>query len=213
MEWYEDLPHIGYDVNGRKIFRPAKGDELDKFLANTEDPRAWTSVEDKLLQQQVQLTDKELDIIRRLERAENPDADYDPYEPTIEWFTGEGMERAMPLSAAPEPKSRFVPSKWEHKKVSNHLTMRVLQVLITIKDHENRQSDSGRQNHTEQTLKYQTIGLCHLDRVRPTYSSRHVHASSAIESSQDCRILQSTRGIPPHRAGESGMGCPGQGGS
>jgi ribosome biogenesis protein ERB1 len=79
MEWYDDLPHIGYDVNGRKIFRPAKGDELDKFLANVEDPAAWTSVEDKLLQQQVQLSDKELDIIRRLERAENPDADYDPY--------------------------------------------------------------------------------------------------------------------------------------
>ncbi|WVQ69819.1 ribosome biogenesis protein ERB1 [Kwoniella botswanensis] len=117
MEWYDDLPHIGYDVNGRKIFRPAQGDELDKFLSNTEDPAAWTSAEDKLLQQSVQLTDKELDIIRRLERAENPDADYDPYQPTIEWFTGEGNERVMPLSAAPEPKRRFVPSKWEHKKI------------------------------------------------------------------------------------------------
>ena len=117
IEWYDDLPHIGYDVHGRKIFRPAKGDELDKFLSNTEDPNAWTSAEDRLLQQQVQLTDKELDIIRRLERAENPDADYDPYQPTIEWFTGKGQERQMPLSAAPEPKSRFVPSKWEHQKV------------------------------------------------------------------------------------------------
>jgi ribosome biogenesis protein ERB1 len=28
------------------------------------------------------------------------------------------MERTMPLSAAPEPKRRFVPSKWEHEKVS-----------------------------------------------------------------------------------------------
>nr|ODN95001.1 ribosome biogenesis protein ERB1 [Cryptococcus depauperatus CBS 7855] len=118
MEWYDDLPHIGYDVNGRKIYRPLQGDELDKFLANVEDPSAWTSAEDKLLQQNVQLSDKELDIIRRLERAENPDADYDPYQPTIEWFTGEGQERVMPLSAAPEPKRRFVPSKWEHKKAS-----------------------------------------------------------------------------------------------
>ncbi|KAE8540988.1 ribosome biogenesis protein ERB1 [Cryptococcus gattii VGV] len=117
MEWYDDLPHIGYDVNGRKIFRPLQGDELDKFLANVEDPSAWTSAEDKLLQQNVQLSDKELDIIRRLERAENPDADFDPYQPTIEWFTGEGKERVMPLSAAPEPKRRFVPSKWEHKKI------------------------------------------------------------------------------------------------
>lgn len=117
IEWYDDLPHIGYDVEGRKIFRPAKGDELDKFLANTGDLGAWTSAEDKLMQQNVQLTDRELDIIRRLEQAENPDADYDPYQPTIEWFTGEGRERIMPLSAAPEPKRRFVPSKWEHQKV------------------------------------------------------------------------------------------------
>jgi len=27
----------------------------------------------------------------------------------------------MPLNARPEPKRRFVPSKWEHKKV--HLTL------------------------------------------------------------------------------------------
>jgi ribosome biogenesis protein ERB1 len=69
------------------------------------------------MQQQVQLSDKELDIIRRLQNAENPDADFDPYQSTIEWFTGKGNEMTMPLSAAPEPKRRFVPSKWEHKKV------------------------------------------------------------------------------------------------
>lgn len=134
MEWYDDLPHIGYDVHGRKIFRPVQGDELDKFLANVEDPSAWTSVEDKMLQQQVQLSDKELDIIRRLERAENPDADYDPYQPTIEWFTGEGRERVMPLSAAPEPKRRFVPSKWEHQKVSTDLRLQGSITLTSLGD-------------------------------------------------------------------------------
>lgn len=117
IEWYDDLPHIGYDVDGRKIFRPAKGDELDKFLANTTDIAAWTSAEDKLMQRNVTLSDKELDIIRRIVQAENPDADFDPYQDTIEWFTGKGQERVMPLSAAPEPKRRFVPSKWEHAKV------------------------------------------------------------------------------------------------
>jgi ribosome biogenesis protein ERB1 len=76
-----------------------------------------TSVEDKLLQKDVQLTDAELDLVRRLARAENPDANLDPYEPTIEWFTGKGKEMVMPLSHAPEPKRRFIPSKWEHKKV------------------------------------------------------------------------------------------------
>lgn len=115
--FYDDMPHIGYDINGQKILRPAKGDELDKFLAGIEDPTSWTSVEDKLLQKNVTLTDEELEIIHRLAKAENPDAEFDPYEPLNEFFTGKGKEMIQPLSAKPEPKRRFIPSKWEHKKV------------------------------------------------------------------------------------------------
>ncbi|EJD01072.1 BOP1NT-domain-containing protein [Fomitiporia mediterranea MF3/22] len=117
LHWYDDLPHIGYDINGKKVFRPAKGDELDKFLKTVEDPSTWTSGFDKLTQSDKQLSTEELDIIRRLHANENPDAGYDPYEPTVEWFTGKGKEEIMPLSAAPEPKRRWVPSKWEKKKV------------------------------------------------------------------------------------------------
>lgn len=119
MEWYDEFPHIGYDVEGRKVLRPATGDELDKFLATVEDPDAWTSAQDRLLGKDVKLTDEELDIIRRLQNAEIPDGSYNPYEPTTEWYTGKGKELVMPLSSRPEPKSRFVPSKWEHKKVSD----------------------------------------------------------------------------------------------
>lgn len=42
MHWYDDLPHIGYDINGKKVLRPARGDELDKFLATVEDPDSWS---------------------------------------------------------------------------------------------------------------------------------------------------------------------------
>lgn len=41
MHWYDDLPHVGYDVNGKKVLRPARGDELDKFLKTVEDPTSW----------------------------------------------------------------------------------------------------------------------------------------------------------------------------
>jgi ribosome biogenesis protein ERB1 len=41
MHWYDDLPHVGYDVNGKKVLRPARGDELDKFLETVEDPLSW----------------------------------------------------------------------------------------------------------------------------------------------------------------------------
>ncbi|KAG6890935.1 Ribosome biogenesis protein erb1 [Termitomyces sp. Mi166 len=117
MHWYDDLPHIGYDIDGKKVLRPAKGDELDKFLSTVEDPSAWTSAFDKNTQMDKPLTSEELDIIRRLYAGEVPDANYDPYEPTTEWFTGKGKEEIMPLSSAPEPKRRWVPSKWEKQKI------------------------------------------------------------------------------------------------
>lgn len=80
-----------------------------------------TSAFDKKAQADKPLTSEELDLIRRLQENENPDAAYDPYEPTVEWFTGKGKEEIMPLSAAPEPKRRWVPSKWEKQKVWDSL--------------------------------------------------------------------------------------------
>jgi ribosome biogenesis protein ERB1 len=38
--FYDDMPHVGYDINGKRIMKPLKGDELDKFLA-TVDGSAW----------------------------------------------------------------------------------------------------------------------------------------------------------------------------
>ena len=74
---------------------------------------------DKNTQAEKQLSPEELDLIRRLYQNENPDAGYDPYEPMVEWFTGKGKEEIMPLSAAPEPKRRWIPSKWEKQKVTH----------------------------------------------------------------------------------------------
>ncbi len=82
-----------------------------------------TSAFDKNTQTDKPLTAEELDIIRRLEVLENPDANYDPYQPTVEWFTGPGKEEVMPLSAAPEPKRRWIPSKWEKQKVCFHSSL------------------------------------------------------------------------------------------
>jgi hypothetical protein len=43
MHWYADYPHIGYDVEGKKIMKkegPVK-DEMDRFLDRTDDPNYW----------------------------------------------------------------------------------------------------------------------------------------------------------------------------
>lgn len=41
MHWYDDLPHVGYNIDGKKVLRPARGDELDNFLKTVEDPESW----------------------------------------------------------------------------------------------------------------------------------------------------------------------------
>lgn len=135
MHWYDDLPHVGYDIDGKKVLRPARGDELDKFLQTVDNPSSWfvthismkfscliscrNTAFDKTAQMNKPLSSEELDIIRRLYANEVPDANYDPYEPMTEWFTGKGKEEIMPLSSAPEPKRRWIPSKWEKQKVGD----------------------------------------------------------------------------------------------
>ena len=41
--FYDGMPHVGYDVEGKRVMRPVKGDELDKFLASVEDPSSWSA--------------------------------------------------------------------------------------------------------------------------------------------------------------------------
>ncbi|ORZ29022.1 NUC169 domain-domain-containing protein [Lobosporangium transversale] len=115
MHWYDDYPHIGYDINGKKIMKPATGDELDKFLSTMDDPDSWLSAHNYKEGQDVKLTAEELEIIRRLEGNRIPDAEYNPYEEQVEFFTSK--TEVMPLSAAPEPKRRFIPSKHEAKRI------------------------------------------------------------------------------------------------
>ncbi|KAI5308710.1 Ribosome biogenesis protein erb1, partial [Ascosphaera atra] len=63
----------------------------------------------------LELSQEELELLAKVQRNEIPEEGYNPYEPQVEWFTSK--EEIMPLSAAPEPKRRFVPSKHEAKRV------------------------------------------------------------------------------------------------
>ena len=116
LSFYDSYPHIGYDVNGKKIARPAAGAALDALLDTIELPPGWTGLTDPATGKALELTPSELELIRRIQRHEYPNADFDPYPPTIEYFTG--RTEPMPLSSAPEPKRRFVPSKHEAKRVA-----------------------------------------------------------------------------------------------
>ncbi|GAV54703.1 hypothetical protein ZYGR_0AS00250 [Zygosaccharomyces rouxii] len=112
---YDEMPHIGYDINGKRIMRPAKGSALDQLLEQIELPEGWTGLLDKDSGASLNLTGEELELISKLQKNEQTDESTNPYEPLVDWFTRH--EEVMPLSAAPEPKRRFVPSKNEAKRV------------------------------------------------------------------------------------------------
>ncbi|CZR61171.1 probable Ribosome biogenesis protein erb1 [Phialocephala subalpina] len=115
LTFYDSYPHIGYDINGKKIMRPAKGEALDALLDSIDIPKGWTGLTDPATGKPLNLSQDELEILRRIQTNEMPEEGYDPYPATVEYFTG--IEEVMPLSAAPEPKRRFLPSKHEAKRV------------------------------------------------------------------------------------------------
>lgn len=115
LSYYDEYPHIGYDINGKKIFRPAKGDALDALLDSIEVPKGWTGLTDPSTGKPLELSQEELEVLKKITRNEVVEDGYDPYPEMIEYFSSK--TEIMPLSAAPEPKRRFVPSKNEAKRV------------------------------------------------------------------------------------------------
>jgi ribosome biogenesis protein ERB1 len=79
LDFYDEYPHVGYDINGKKIMRPAKGEALDALLESIEVPKGWTGMTDKDTGLGVKLTDEELEMVRKIQMDENA-AGYDPYQ-------------------------------------------------------------------------------------------------------------------------------------
>jgi ribosome biogenesis protein ERB1 len=115
LSFYDSYPHIGYDINGKKIARPAKGEALDALLDSIDVPKGWTGLTDPGTGLPLELSQEELEVLKRIQMNEVPEDGYDPYPATVEYFTSK--TEIMPLSAAPEPKRRFIPSKHEAKRI------------------------------------------------------------------------------------------------
>ncbi|XP_072216736.1 ribosome biogenesis protein BOP1 [Excalfactoria chinensis] len=117
MEWYQDFPHIGYDLEGKRIYKPIRNkDELDKFLEKMENPDYWRTVQDKMTGADIKLTDEQVDLVHRLQRGQFGDVHFNPYEPAIDFFTHEVM--IHPVTNRPADKRSFIPSLVEKEKVS-----------------------------------------------------------------------------------------------
>ncbi|XP_028762851.1 ribosome biogenesis protein BOP1 homolog [Neltuma alba] len=119
LKWYEDEPHIGYDVKGKRILKREKQDKLDSFLASADDPSSWRKFYDEVNDEIVELTKEEAKVISKMIKGRAPHSDFDPYPDYVDWFKWD--DAIHPLSNAPEPKRRFIPSKWEARKVVKYV--------------------------------------------------------------------------------------------
>lgn len=79
LTFYDSYPHIGYDINGKKIMRPAKGEVLDALLDSIDVPKGWTGLKDPATGKPLNLSQDELEILRRIQTNEMPEEGYDPY--------------------------------------------------------------------------------------------------------------------------------------
>ncbi|EKX42567.1 hypothetical protein GUITHDRAFT_73858, partial [Guillardia theta CCMP2712] len=120
MEWYKDEKHIGYDLSGKKILRKTKKDALQRHLDRADDPEPWRLVYDEVNDEELRLTDAEVKLLRRLRNGKY-EPGIDPYEdyPVPE----DDPELKIFGPSGPEPKSRFVPSKHEAKKIVRYVRM------------------------------------------------------------------------------------------
>ncbi|KAF3330975.1 ribosome biogenesis protein BOP1 isoform X1 [Carex littledalei] len=116
VEWHKDEEHIGYDIKGKKLKKQPRKDKLASFLEGADDPKNWRKIYDEYNDEEVELTRDDIRLIQRLISGRTPHAEVNPYEDYVDWFEYE--DKGHPLSNAPEPKRRFVPSKWEAKKVA-----------------------------------------------------------------------------------------------
>lgn len=115
LVWYRDEEHIGYDIKGKKITKKAKQDKLGSYLESVDDSKNWRKVDDEYNDEVVHITKAEAKLIRKMLDGKAPHADFDPYADYVDWFKWDDAKH--PLSNAPEPKRRFIPSKWEDKMV------------------------------------------------------------------------------------------------
>jgi ribosome biogenesis protein ERB1 len=114
LEWYDDFDHVGYDLDGQKILRGTRKDELDALIARFDDPNASRTVHDYLHGVDVVLSEADIALIKRLQKRRYVDPNMNPYPEMVHY---EYADKLHPLSSKLPAKAGFVPSRWEAKQV------------------------------------------------------------------------------------------------
>lgn len=124
LHWYDAFDHIGYDHKGGKLMKRKGLDKIDLAILQQDDPTGAKTIYDMYNDREVKVSEREMEIIRRIQAGAFAHPEHDDTPDYSDYFTHK--KEQMPLSAAPEPKRRFVPSKWE--------MMRVMKIVKAIKE-------------------------------------------------------------------------------
>lgn len=73
LKWYEDMDHIGYDLEGEKVARPKGEDAIERFLALNDSTSGWKSVYDEKTGKRVVISDRDMEFIKRLQSGKSSD--------------------------------------------------------------------------------------------------------------------------------------------
>jgi ribosome biogenesis protein ERB1 len=122
LHWYDEYDHIGYNVHGKKITKQSAngdgGDLLDKALQNQDDlEKKKFVVYDALNDKNVELTERQLQIIRRVQAGAFAHPEHDANPDYIAYYSGVDQQISGINSDRHEPKARFQPSKYEKAQV------------------------------------------------------------------------------------------------
>lgn len=123
LHWYEDYDHIGYDGHGKKVIKSAGAgvggrDLLDRAIQAQDDRSSKKfTVHDALNAKDVELTPRQIELIRRIQGGAYAHPEFDGNAEFIDYYSGVDRQISGLNSDRHEPKARFQPSKWEKLQV------------------------------------------------------------------------------------------------
>ena len=94
--------------------------QIEKFLDSMDDPDYWRKFTDPKTGEKITLTSEDIQIIRKLKENQYADEEYDPFQPSVDFFTYK-VQKEPVLSRKRKSKSKNVSSKWEAKKIAKIL--------------------------------------------------------------------------------------------
>lgn len=125
LHWYDEYDHIGYDAHGKKVIKSSSssgGDRVDQALAIADNKgKGKFVVHDALNDKDIELTARQLELIRRIQNGAYAHPEFDANPDYIDYYSGVDQEVSGINSNRYEPKSKFQPSKWEKMQVDRLL--------------------------------------------------------------------------------------------